>query len=172
MSYYAAPFTFDFGVYRIDVDAGTYDVDVGDLYTAAKLAQASEEGIIHERVAAGSGLNDLGPGVQVGLTVELLGAWQLRFPVGNYVARVAGGNLIGGPSGDPIAYSAGVQTLLIQSAASTVVTAGGSVPTASQVAAAVRLNLETGDPIPADIARVNGVEVDGTGAENDPWGPV
>jgi len=54
-----------------------------------------------------------------------LGSWQLRFPSGNYVARVAGGNLVGGPSGDPIAYTAGVQTLLIQSAASTVVTTGG-----------------------------------------------
>ena len=32
---------------------------------------------------------------------------------------------VGGPGGDPIAYSAGVQTLLIQSAASTVVTADG-----------------------------------------------
>jgi hypothetical protein len=63
--------------------------------------------------------------------------WQLRFAPGNYVARIAGGNLIGGPGGDPVAYSAGVQTLLIQSAAATVVTAGGSVPTASQVADAV-----------------------------------
>lgn len=172
MSYYVAPFTFDFNAARIDVDAGTYDVDVGDLYNAAKLAQASQEGIIHERLAAGSGLNELGPGVQVGITVELLGAWQLRFPVGNYVVRVAGGNLIGGPGGDPIAYSAGVQTLLIQSAASTVVTAGGSVPTASQVAAAVRANLEAGAPVPVDVQQVAGVEVVGTGVETDPWGPA
>jgi hypothetical protein len=51
--------------------------------------------------------------------------WQLCFPPGNYIAKVAGGNLIGGIAGDPIAYSAGVQTLLIQSAASTVVTVSG-----------------------------------------------
>jgi hypothetical protein len=136
-SYYSAPFTFDFAAVRIDVDAGTYDVDVGDLYTAIKLAQASAEGIINDRISSGSGLVALGPGVQVGLTVELLGSWQLRFPAGNYIARVAGGNLVGGPGGDPIAYTAGVQALLIQSAASTVVTAGGSVPTAAQNAAAV-----------------------------------
>lgn len=172
MSYRIAPFTFQFDTSRIEVDAGVVDVDCGLLYDCVKLAQASEEGIIYAPIGTGSGLQALGPGVQTGLTVELLGAWQLQFPAGNYIARVAGGNLIGGPGGDPIAYSAGVQTLLIQSAASTVVTAGGSVPTATQVAAAVRANLEAGDPIPADIARVNGVEVDGTGAENDPWGPV
>lgn len=135
--FYAAPFTFDFGASRIEVDAGVVDVDVDALYDALKLAQASEEGILYERIGAGSGLSNLGPGVQVGLTVELLGAWQVRFPTGNYVARVAGGNLIGGPGGDPIAYSAGVQTLLIQSAASTVVTQGGSIPTPAQVADAV-----------------------------------
>lgn len=137
MAYYVAPFTFNFSTSRIEVDAGVVDVDCGYLYDAIKLAQSSEEGIIYDRVGSGSGLQALGPGVQTGLTVELLGSWQLQFAVGNYVARVAGGNLIGGPGGDPVAYSAGVQTLLIQSAASTVVTAGGSIPTPSQIADAV-----------------------------------
>lgn len=137
MSVYIAPFMFRFETSVIDVDAGISDVDCSSLYTAIKAAQASEEGVIYERLGAGSGLSQLGPGVQVGLTVELLGAWQLRFSTGNYIARVAGGNLIGGPGGDPIAYSAGVQTLLIQSAASTVVNTGGAIPTPAQVADAV-----------------------------------
>jgi hypothetical protein len=124
MAFYIAPFTFDFDTSFIDVDSGYVDVDCSGLYTACKLAQASTEGIVYARIASGSGLNTLGFGVQVGLTVELLGNWQLRFPAGNYTARIAGGNLIGGPSDDPVAYTAGVQTLLIQSAASTVVTAG------------------------------------------------
>jgi len=124
MPYYSAPFTFNFNTNSIAVDSGVTDVDCIALYTAIKLAQASEEGIIYDRIGKGSGLSVLGPDVQVGLTVELLGSWQLQFPAGNYIARVAGGNLIGGPGGDPIAYSAGVQTLLIQSAASTVVTTG------------------------------------------------
>jgi hypothetical protein len=137
MAYYSAPFTFDFVVSRIDVDAGVDDVDCATLYTAIKAAQASEEGIIYERIGRGSGLNILGPGVQVGLTVEVLGNWQLRFPAGNYIARIAGGNFIGGPGGDPIAYTAGVQTLLIQSAASTVVTEGGGGLTQADVTEAV-----------------------------------
>jgi hypothetical protein len=125
MPYYSAPFTFNFQTTLVEVDAGVVDVDCNVLYDAIKLAQWSEEGIIYERIGQGSGLNDLGPGVQVGITVELLGAWQLKFPAGNYVARIAGGNLIGGPGDDPIAYSAGVQALLIQSANATVVTTGG-----------------------------------------------
>jgi hypothetical protein len=137
MTYYQAPFTFDFNASIIDIDVGVSDVDCLDIYDAIKKAQASVEGIIYDRIGRGSGLNVLGPGVQVGITVELLGSWQLRFQAGNYIARVSGGNLVGGPSGDPIAYTAGVQTLLIQSAASTIVTEGGSVPTAAQNADAV-----------------------------------
>jgi hypothetical protein len=171
MPFYIAPFTFDFVASRIDVDVGVADVDCATLYAAVKAAQASEEGIIYDRIGKGSGLSALGPGVQVGLTVELLGTWQLRFPTGNYVARIAGGNFIGGPGGDPIAYTAGVQTLLIQSAASTVVTAGGSVPTAAQNAAAV-LAAAQSTPIHADIRKVNAITVDGAGTEADPFGPV
>jgi len=132
MPYYVAPFTFQFGTTLIEVDSGVTDVDCSALYDAIKLAQASEEGIIYDRIGSGTGLNTLGPGVQTGLTVELLGNWQLKFPTGNYIARVAGGNLIGGPSDDPIAYSAGVQALLIQSANSTVVATGGSALTSQE----------------------------------------
>lgn len=140
MPFISAPYTFDFASSIIDVDSGISDVDCVDLYLACKLAQASEEGIIHERIAAGSGLVGLGGGVAVGLTVALLGDWQLRFASGNYVARVAGGNLVGGPGGDPIAYSPGVQTLLIQSAASTVVATGGSALTPAESAKLMSLN--------------------------------
>ena len=157
MSVYIAPFTFDFAVSKIDVNSGVVDVDCSTLYQACKSAQATEEGIIYERLASGSGLVALGPGVQVGLTLELLGSWQLRFPSGNYVARVAGGNLVGGPGGDPIAYTAGVQALLIQSAASTVVTAGGSVPTAAQNAAAVRTELAAELQRVTDVAAIHGL---------------
>jgi hypothetical protein len=179
MSVYVAPFTFDFATSRIEVDTGAVDIDCGALYTAIKLAQASTEGIIYERIASGSGLVTLGPGVQVGLTVELLGAWQLRFPAGNYIARVAGGNLVGGPGGDPIAYTAGVQTLLIQSAASTVVATGGSALTAlesekllSLPSASDNIDAMNAAPPNVNIAKIAGVAVDGIGTEENPWGPV
>lgn len=133
MSYYVEPFTFDFETNRIVIDSGVTDVDCATLYDASKLAQASEEGIIYDRIGKGTGLDQLGPGVQVGITVELLGSWQLSFAAGNYIAKVAGGNLIGGPGGDPIAYSAGVQALLIQSANALVVSTSGSGATAAEV---------------------------------------
>jgi hypothetical protein len=171
MPFSQAPFTFDFQTARIVVDGGVSDVDCAALYAAIKLAQASEEGIQYERIGAGSGLNQLGPGVQVGLTVELLGAWQLRFPDGNYIARVAGGNLVGGPGGDPIAYTAGVQILLIQSAASTVVSMAGAVPSAAENAAAV-LAAAQAAPIHADIRKVNDIAIDGAGTAGDPFGPA
>ncbi len=139
MAFYFAPFTFEFPTARIRVDVGVTEVLVIELFEAVKRARESEEGIIYDRIADGSGRVDLGAGTQVGLTLALVGSWQLKFPDGNYIARVGGGNLVGGPGGDPIAYSAGVQTLLIQSAASTVVnvTGGGNAPTTSQIAAAV-----------------------------------
>lgn len=137
MSYYAEPFTFDFTLHQINVDDGVSNVDLTDLYDAIKLARASEEGILYDEIAFGSGLVPLGDGVFVGLTVGLVGTWQLHFFEGAYIAKVAGGNLVGGPSGDPIAYSAGVQTVLQQSAASTVVSLSGSVPSAEETADAV-----------------------------------
>lgn len=160
MAVYVDPFTFDFAASVIDVDVGVSSVEVDSLYDAVKLAQASEEGILYGQIAAGSGLADLGGGVQVGLTVELLGSWQLRFAAGAYIARVAAGNLVGGPSGDPIAYSAGVQVLLIQSAAATVVNVdggGGTAPTASQNAAAVRLNLASELARIVELAKIHGL---------------
>jgi len=136
MAFYLSPFTVDWGIEQVLVDTGTLDVLCNDLWAACRAAQASREGVGYEPIASGSGLKSLGAGVATGLTVELLGNWQLKFPEGNYIARVAAGNLVGGPGGDPIAYSAGVQTLLIQSANATVVDPNTVVPTAAQNAAA------------------------------------
>ncbi len=178
MSYYTAPFTFDYAADRIQVDAAVADVDVIELYAAIRDAQATEEGILHGPIASGSGLVDLGGGVQVGITVQLLGGWQLRFAEGAYIARVTSGNLVGGPGGNPIAYSAGVQTLLIQSAASTVVTVSeagaGSAPTASENAAAVwsAASRALTSTVVSDVRYVNGIQIDGTGTEANPWGPA
>lgn len=146
---------FNFDIKHIEVDDGIIAVDCSNLYTAIKLAQMCEEGIIYDPIGKGSGLNDLGGGVKVGLTVELLGDWQLHFASGNYIAKVSGGNLIGGPGGDPIAYSAGVQTLLIQSAASTVVSSsggGGDAPTVDEIAAKLE---RTGGPIDLTLSNTN-----------------
>lgn len=113
--------TADFQNNFINIGSPQTDVLVQDLVNFIREEEASERGIVYDAIAGASGKEDLGNGVAVGVTVNLLGDWQIKFWEGNYIAKIYGGNLVGGPGGDPIAYSAGVQTLLIQSAASTVV---------------------------------------------------
>lgn len=124
MAFYNAPFTFDFSASIITVDVGTSHIDCRTLYDAIKLAQSSEEGIAFSRIAAGSGLTAIAPGVRTGLTVVLLGDWRVQFPPGDYVATIDGGNLLGGPNADPLAASPGVTIILVQSAAATLIDVG------------------------------------------------
>lgn len=125
--------TFDYVNTIINMDGEpSQDVTIQSLINSIATAEASEQGILNDQIADREGKTDLGGGVTVGITVELLGNWQLKWPAGNYVAKVTEGNLVGGPSGDPIAYSAGVQQLVIQSAASTIVTTGGSALTTAE----------------------------------------
>jgi hypothetical protein len=119
-------YTFDFTDKLIHVKNPQTDVDILDLYLVIRNAETSTTGVQYDKICDASGKESLGSGVAVGITLKLL-EWQLKFWVdpgtgeGNYIAKIGGGNLVGGVNGDPIAYSAGVQTLLIQSAASTVV---------------------------------------------------
>ena len=119
-------FVFDFTNNIIEITEPQTEVVIQDLINSIREAEASEEGIHYGQIATASGKEVLGEGVAVGITVKLLGNWQLHFWVGNYIAKVSGGNLVGGPGDDPIAYTEGVQVLLLQSAAATIVTSDGS----------------------------------------------
>lgn len=130
---------FDFSASQIEVTAPQAAVGIQELIDAIREAEASEQGILYGQIAGASGKESLGGDVAVGVTVELLGDWQLHFWEGEYIAKVAGGNLVGGPGGDPIAYSAGVQVLLIQSAASTVVAVGSGVTEGDKTEIAARV---------------------------------
>lgn len=113
---------FDHSNHLINITSPQNTLSCQDLIDAIRIEEATERGIMYPRIASASGKEDLGAGVSVGLTVELIEPWQVKFWSGNYIAKIAGGNLVGGPSNDPIAYSAGVQVLLVQSASGTVVT--------------------------------------------------
>jgi len=143
-------YDYDFINKIVDIPAGTTDVLVLDLINDIRDAEATAQGICYGQIASASGSESLGGGVSVGITVNLLDDWQVRFSTGNYIAKIFGGNLVGGLDGDPVAYSSGVQVLLLQSAASTVVqvsTGSGlsteehdklmGVPTAAGTASAV-----------------------------------
>jgi len=116
----------------IDVTTPQTTVLVQDLINAIRAAEVSDLGMAYPKIADATGKESLGGGVQTGITVNLYPNWQLRFWAGNYQAEIKGGNLVGGPSGNPIAYTEGVQVKLTQSAASTIVTSGGSALTTEE----------------------------------------
>jgi hypothetical protein len=103
-------------------------------------AQATVDGIRLPAFAGISGNVTLKPGVTVGLTVDLLG-WQTSWASGSVAqATLDGGNTVGGIAGDPIEdVVGGPQVTNNVSAAATMNTA--NVPTAAQIAAAVRAEL-------------------------------
>ena len=113
---------FDHTNHLINITSPQNTLSCQELINAIRDEEASATGIRYPQIATASGKEDLGSGVTVGMTINLISPWQIKFWSGNYIAKVAGGNLVGGLDGDPIAYSAGVQVLLVQSAASTIVT--------------------------------------------------
>lgn len=113
---------FDHELNLINITSPQNTLACQDLINAIREEEASQTGIAYSQIAYASGKEELGGGAYVGITVNLIAPWQIKFWVGNYIAKIAGGNLVGGLNGDPVAYSAGVQVLLIQSAASTIVT--------------------------------------------------
>lgn len=130
--------TFDQTNKLINITSPQDTLTCQDLINAIREEEASATGIQYPKIANASGKESLGAGVEVGMTVNLIDPWQVKFWEGNYIAKITGGNLVGGLGGDPVAYSAGVQVLLVQSAASTIVTSDGAAfPTAGEIATGV-----------------------------------
>lgn len=121
---------FDHDQQLINITAPQDTLTCQDLIDAIRAEEASATGIFHPQIATASGKESLGEGVFVGMTVNLVSPWQVKWWTGNYIAKISGGNLVGGISADPIAYSAGVQVLLVQSAASTIVVTSDGLNTA------------------------------------------
>jgi hypothetical protein len=103
------------------------DVLVQDLVDFIRTEEAGNTGITFDQIVQATGKDSLGGVVSTGVTCNLLDNWQLKFWDGSYVATISGGNLIGGIAGDPVAYTAGVQVVIIQSAASTIVISGSGI---------------------------------------------
>lgn len=112
--------SFDYTNQLVNISADQDTLDCQALIDAIRAEEASEDGICYTQIATASGKESLGSGIYVGITVNLLG-WQVKPADGNYIFKIAGGNLVGGVGNDPVAYAPGVQVLLVQSAASTVV---------------------------------------------------
>lgn len=167
---------FDFVDQRIDIDATINNMLVPDLWVAIKEAQAVTEGISWPRIATGSGNDVLGTGIETFLTVTLLENWEVNTLKTSGKFEVSGGNLIREDQADPfrdnplITYIA----FLSQAGIATQIETGVSGLTASESAQLAKLdaiNVANGS-VDANIQYVNDVQVAGTGALGDEWGPA
>jgi hypothetical protein len=117
----------------IEVEAPAIEVEVQDIANAIQQWQSSQENLDIPQVAQASGKTTLSSGVVVGITLELLDDWQIKFEdrLGPAWVQcvIKDGNLVGGIAENPIATSTFVQVKMIQSAAATIVTTGGSALT-------------------------------------------
>lgn len=138
-------FEYDFQNTTIHV-VGTTTITAQELIDSIRVTEATVSGIAYAKIADATGKQTLAEGVLVGITIDLQNGWQIAFPSGAYTATIKDGNLVGGPGGDPVQYSPGVQVVMIQSAAATIVQTGGSSLTQEEHDALLAL------PSDADVA--------------------
>jgi hypothetical protein len=141
-------YTVDFVNLKIRATGARANFTVQEIADIICIEQATEDGIRLTEFASISGLVELSPGVETGITVDLLG-WQVSWASGSVAqASITDGNLVGGIAGDPVEDTVGGPQVTINlSAAATAVTA--NVPTAQQIANAVRAELAT------ELARID-----------------
>ena len=118
----ALPLVFDFYNSIIEVPADDTTLDMQ--YLINQIRDTEDElnpGLAYSKIADASGKEDLGGGIYTAITVKLLDNWRVRFAArpGDETVQciISGGNLVGGPGGNPIAPSAFTQVLNLSSAA-------------------------------------------------------
>jgi hypothetical protein len=149
----------DYPDFSVHITSPQTAVVVQDLLNDLRDAEASEVGIIYPHLIDASGKDTLAAGVQTGITLKLRDPWQLEFYAGDYRATIEGGNLVSDRADNNVIkfVVGGPQIEILRSAAATIVTEGGSVPSAPQNAAAVRSELTTELARLMDMAKQDGV---------------
>lgn len=124
----------------IYISSPQQDIEAQELINEIRRAEATTSGISNDKVADAAGKEQLASGVYVGITIQLYDPWQLKNWQGNYQSFFTGGNLVRPSGANPvIAYTAGVQNILLQSNAATIVEPEGA--SASDIAAEVDVTL-------------------------------
>ena len=113
-------------------------------------------------------------GTKIPVYVSLLNGWRIRPQAASHTLNVTAGILLVLGGGDPfldvpsftvrVNYKQPVEAIGFS-------TGGGGGATPDQIAAAI-LALAQTTPIHANVKEVNDYVVDGTGTDQDPWGPV
>lgn len=120
-------YLFNYHTQIIDVLSPQVDVDLNHLTNSIREAEFDGIGMAYPKIADARGKDSLGGGIYTGIVLYLYPNWQLRFWEGTYTATIRGGNILGGLNYQPIAYTAGVQVQVIQSASSTLVYGTGGL---------------------------------------------
>jgi hypothetical protein len=123
----AQPLDFDF--YNSIITVPIPDVTLDMQYLINQIRDKEDElvpSFSYPKIADASGKNSLGGGVFTAITVTLLDNWRVMFEgrtgdEGTVQCTISGGNLVGGPGGNPVAPSA-FQVLNLSSAAGVIAT--------------------------------------------------
>jgi len=121
----ALPLIFDFYNSIIEVPAPDTTLDMQFLIN--EIRDTEDEltpGMAYPKIADASGKDDLGGGIYTAITVRLLDNWRVRFEARTELTQctISGGNLVGGPGGNPIAPSTFTQVVQLSSAAGVIAT--------------------------------------------------
>lgn len=118
--------TFDF--YNSIIEVPSPDTSLDLQYLINQIRDTEDEltpAMAYSKIADAFGKQSLGSGSYVGLTIQLLGSWRLRFqarPGTDTVACIVTGGNIVAESGNPIAPSAYTQVTIAQSSSPTIAT--------------------------------------------------
>ena len=176
--------TFDTTNKRIILDSA--DVDVGDIYSRWKEWVRLSDNSKWPQAFSVVGGDELGGGLFVASYFFLMNGWRLR-PMEIDHTLILRGNVSVLGGGVPVVRTVGNYNVSIQFTvpvqAQGIATSGSTGPTASEIAAAVRLELAmemakiagltfslTGK-VDANIEAVNAQIIQGTGTEVNPWRP-
>jgi hypothetical protein len=114
-------------------------------------------------------------GTKVPIYDFLQNGWRIKPQEANHTLTVTDGILLVQGGGDPFVATNGSYVVRVNYQqpvqAISFSTSGGTAPTAGEIADAVVAALQL-TAIPVDVAKVNGIDIDGSGTELDPWGPA
>ena len=123
----------------IIIESPTTTVTIQELVNAIRNWEDELINLSYEKVMEAAGKEELGAGVQVGITLKLINDWRVQFedrPPPDYIScKIAGGNLVATNSynNNPIKPSAYTQVTIAQSVSATI----GEGSSASEIATAI-----------------------------------
>lgn len=168
--------TFDPALKLAILSAST-TLDVVDLYSRWKDWVCTGNNSKYLPAMTTVGGEDIDPisGIKIPAYVFLINGWRVRPQESNHTLSVINGVLLVAGGGDPFVNTLGNYVVRVNYQqpvqAITVATAGGSAPSAEQVASAVLAALQL-TAIPVDLQKIRGQDLAGTGVEADPWRPL